>query len=72
MQCARAILVTWLGSGSCHNRPSGWILMMTNDDYKYNYYVKHSVFFVRCDAMKHNCWSTAQEWLKIAVNLTDM
>ena len=33
MQCARAIPVAWLGSGSCHNRPSGWILMMmTNDD----------------------------------------
>ena len=27
MQCARAIPVAWLGSGSCHNRPSGWILM---------------------------------------------
>ena len=32
MQCARAIPVVWLGSGSCQNRPSGWILMMTNDD----------------------------------------
>ena len=28
MQCARAIPVAWLGSGSCQNRPSGWILMM--------------------------------------------
>ena len=28
LQCARAIPVAWLGSGSCHNRPSGWILMM--------------------------------------------
>ena len=27
MQCARAIPVAWLGSGSCHNRPSGWILL---------------------------------------------
>ena len=28
LQCARAIPVAWLGSGSCQNRPSGWILMM--------------------------------------------
>ena len=28
MQRARAIPVAWLGSGSCQNRPSGWILMM--------------------------------------------
>ena len=28
MQCARAIPVAWLGSGSCQSRPSGWILMM--------------------------------------------
>ena len=28
MQCARAIPVAWLGSGSCQNRPSGWILMV--------------------------------------------
>ena len=28
MQCARAIPVAWLGSGSYQNRPSGWILMM--------------------------------------------
>jgi hypothetical protein len=27
MQCARAILVAWLDSGSCQNRPKGWILM---------------------------------------------
>ena len=28
MQCSRAVPVAWLGSGSCQNRPSGWILMM--------------------------------------------
>jgi hypothetical protein len=28
MQRARAIQVAWLGSGSCQNRPKGWILMM--------------------------------------------
>ena len=28
MQCARAIPVAWLGSGSCQNRPSGWILLI--------------------------------------------
>jgi hypothetical protein len=28
MQRARAIPVTWLGSGSCQNWPKGWILMM--------------------------------------------
>ena len=27
MQRARAIPVTWLNSGSCQNRPKGWILM---------------------------------------------
>jgi hypothetical protein len=27
-QRARAIPVAWLGSGSCQNRPKGWILMM--------------------------------------------
>ena len=31
-QCARAIPVAWLGSGSCQNRRSGWILMMNDDD----------------------------------------
>jgi hypothetical protein len=28
MQRARAIPVAWLGSGTCQNRPKGWILMM--------------------------------------------
>ena len=28
MQCARAIPVAWLGSGTYQNRPSGWILMI--------------------------------------------
>jgi hypothetical protein len=27
MQRARAIPVAWLGSGSCQNRPKGWILI---------------------------------------------
>jgi hypothetical protein len=27
MQCARAIPVAWLGSGSWQNRPKGWILI---------------------------------------------
>jgi hypothetical protein len=27
MQCARAILVAWLGCRSCQNQPKGWILM---------------------------------------------
>jgi hypothetical protein len=31
MQCARAIPVTWLGSGSCQNQPKGWILMIMTD-----------------------------------------
>jgi hypothetical protein len=28
MQRARAIPVAWLGSGSCQNRPKGWILII--------------------------------------------
>jgi hypothetical protein len=27
MQRARDIPVAWLGSGSCQNRPKGWILI---------------------------------------------
>ena len=36
MQCARAIPVTWLGSGSCQPGLWGWILMMMNEWF-YNY-----------------------------------
>jgi hypothetical protein len=38
MQRARAILVAWLGSGSCQNWPKGWIL------------INQSIFCHYCDA----------------------
>jgi hypothetical protein len=40
MQRARTIPVTWLGSGSCQNRPKGWILMIIMMMYVCTYLIR--------------------------------
>jgi hypothetical protein len=39
MQRARAIPVAWLGSGSCQNRPKGWILMMMKKQKMHTFFI---------------------------------
>ena len=55
MQCARTIPVAWLGSGSCQNRPSGWILMMKMICMQVGRYICMYVQFLRHAQFRETC-----------------
>ena len=55
IQCARAISVAWLGSGSCQNQPSGWILMMMMIWYILTYDLPWCVLPLMCLVRAPHC-----------------